>query len=434
MLLHIGRRVGVLVKDGCKDLHGSVAVDLALLDQRQQLDQCGRRKGHLFGFDGLLLQGAQHLAHHPVGHVLGGAAQPNGLLKEVGQRLLAGQHTGIVLRQAELGHIARLLLRGHLGQFCPGGVQVLLGDLHGRDVRLREVAVILGVLLGAHGVGGVLVLVPAAGLLDHPLAVLDQLDLAAGLIGDGPGNGLEGVDVLHLGAGAQLRAPGGADREVHVAAEGALLHLAVGHAQILQRGLQLLQIGDDLLGGAEVRLSDDLDQRHAAAVVVRPGLVDPRVVHQLAGILLHVHLVDADDLFLAAGQPDGHLAVGGDGQVELRDLVCLGQVGVEVVLAVELVVASDVAVQRQSGLGRIAHDRLVHNGQCAGHTGAHRAAVGVGRAAEGGGAGAEDLRPGGQLHMGLQADHSFPSHVTSPPLLPGVWYGSRCPAGRRGQR
>ncbi len=89
------------------------------------------------------------------------------------------------------------------------------------------------------------------GLLDHPLALLDELNLPPGLVGDGPGNRLEAVDVLHLGARAQLGAAGGAHRQVDVAAQRALLHLAVGDPQILQGGFQLLQIGDNLLGGAE---------------------------------------------------------------------------------------------------------------------------------------------------------------------------------------
>ena len=115
------------------------------------------------------------------------------------------------------------------------------------------------------------------------------------------------------------------------------------------------------------------------------------------------------------GQFNRYLTIFGNGQIELGDLIGLWQVGIEIVLAVEFVIPGDVAVQGQARLGGKAHHRFVHHRQGAGHTGAHRAAVGVGVAAEGGGAGAEDLGAGGQLHMGFQADNGFPSHITSPP-------------------
>ena len=244
-------------------------------------------------------------------------------------------------------------------------------------------------------------------------------------------NGLEGVQVLHLGAGAQLLGAHGPHRQVHVAPEGALLHLAVGYAQVLQDLFQLLQVGDHLVGGAEVGLGDDLNEGHAAAVVVRLGLIQPGVVNQLARVLLHVHLVDADGLAL----PDVHRAVAGDGGVELGNLVRLGQVGVEVVLPVEPAGPGDLTVQGQARLDGQLHHLLVEHRQGTRHAGTHRTAVGVGRAAELGGAGTENFRPGGQLHVGLQADDSLPGHWASPPVRSA---GDRrsplravCPPGRR---
>ena len=142
---------------------------------------------------------------------------------------------------------------------------------------------------------------------------------------------------------------------------------------------------------------------------------------QLARILLHMQLVDADGLG-AGGGADVDSAVMADGQVELGDLIGLWQVGVEVVFPVEPAAAGDGAVQGQSGLDGEFQHRLVQHGQRAGHAGAHRAAVGVGIAAEFSGAAAEDLRGGGQFHMGLQADHGFPGHCASPPFC-AAWPG-----------
>ena len=112
----------------------------------------------------------------------------------------------------------------------------------------------------------------------------------------------------------------------------------------MKGGFELLQVGDDLLGGAKVGLGYNFDEGNAAAVIVGPGLVDPGVVHQLSRILLHVKLVNADGLFRTGGGLDGHGAVPDNGEIELGDLVGLGQVGVKVVLPIKFAVAGDSAV------------------------------------------------------------------------------------------
>ena len=54
------------------------------------------------------------------------------------------------------------------------------------EVGLEEVPVVVGVLLGAQRVRAAVALVPVAGLLAHRLAGLEQVDLAPGLVLDGP--------------------------------------------------------------------------------------------------------------------------------------------------------------------------------------------------------------------------------------------------------
>ncbi len=407
MLRHIGVHVSVAVEHRVKDGDGGVAVELALDHQGDEPGQGGGGEGHIRRLHAPGGQGTQHLAHNPVGRLLGGGAQVNHGLKEVGQCFLRGDHLGVVGGQAEAALIPLHSGRSQLWLDVTQTLQIVLRQLHWRQIGVGEVTVVLGVLLGAHGIGGVLVLVPAAGLLNDPLSLLQQLNLPSTLVLDGPCNGFEGVEVLHLGAGAQLRGACGAHRQVYVAAEGALLHFAVGHAQVLEGGAQLLQIGNDLLGGAEVGLGDNLDEGHAAAVVVAAGLVGPGVVDQLARVLLHVQLVDAHRLAAA----DVHPAVPGNGQVELGNLIGLGQVRVEVVLPVKAALFGDLTPQGQTGLdGKFQH-LLVEYGQGAGHAGAHRTAVGVGCATEGGGAGAENFGGRGELHMGLQTDDGFPGHI-----------------------
>ena len=185
------------------------------------------------------------------------------------------------------------------------------------------------------------------------LAVLERTDLPLDLGLEPALHVAEGVDVLELGLGAEglARPP---HRDVGVAAQGALLHVDVAHVQVLQQALELGQEARGLLGRADVGLADDLHQRRAAAVEVDQrvlGSLDaPRRaagVDELARVLLHVRPGDADPVDAAVVQLDVQMAADADGQVVLRDLVALGQVGIEVVLAVEDGVVGDAAVQRQ---------------------------------------------------------------------------------------
>ena len=116
--------------------------------------------------------------------------------------------------------------------------------------------------------GTLLIVIPAAGLLDDLLALLQQLDLALALALDGAANGLEGVQVLHLGTGAEFLGAHLTDGQVHIRTHGALLELAVGRAQVLDDETQLIQIGNDFFGASHIRLGHDLDQRHAASVII----------------------------------------------------------------------------------------------------------------------------------------------------------------------
>ena len=106
---------------------------------------------------------------------------------------------------------------------------------------------------------------------------------------------LEGVDVLHLGLGAELGGAAAAQADVAVAAHGAVLERAVGDAEREERLTQLLHEEPRLFGRAQVGLGDELDQRRAAAVVVDEGLrcrgdaaLLAAHVHHLGGVLLHV--------------------------------------------------------------------------------------------------------------------------------------------------
>ncbi len=111
-----------------------------------------------------------------------------------------------------------------------------------------------------------------------------------------------------------------------------------------------------------------------------------------------------------AGHLDVQSAVLTDGQLELGNLVALGQVGIEVVFAGEAVVPVQGGIRGQPQPDRKFHHPAVQNRQGSGHAQTDRAGMGVGRRAKLGGAGAEDLAVGLELGMHLQPDDGFKFH------------------------
>ena len=291
------------------------AVDGALLHHLNERCQMGRRKFHLFRIHLPLLKQTHGLHHQPVGRLLGLSADFYRLLKQIRHVLGAGEKPRVIGRKAEF-----LLVAGHFlcAQLRLAGLHrrnPLVAYNHRRKIRIREIAVILGVLLGAHGLGALLVVIPAPRLLDDLLSILQELNLPGTLPLNGPGNGLEGVQILHLCPGSQGIAPRLPHGQVHVRPHGALLELAVRSPQILDHEAELFQVGDDFLGAAHIRLGDNLNQGHAASVVIHQGAVLPLVVDQLSRVLLHVNLMDSHLLFRPGLRLNLHPAVVADGQV-----------------------------------------------------------------------------------------------------------------------
>ncbi len=100
---------------------------------------------------------------------------------------------------------------------------------------------------------------------------------------------------------------------------------------------------------------------------------------------------DADALDCAVFQSDVQVALADNRQLHLADLVALGQVGVEVVLAGKHVVLPDFGIHRQAELDGHAHGFLVQHRQNAGHAQIDEAGLGVGLGAERGGATGKNL-------------------------------------------
>src|SRR5690606_36338773 len=130
-----------------------------------------------------------------------------------------------------------------------------------------------------------------------------------GLVLDGAPQAAQRVDVLDLAARAELGVAAASHRDVAVDAHRAFFHLAVGGADGDEDRPELRDVGASLVDGAQVGLADDLEQRHAGAVVVDErvgGVVDPTAaadVRRLAGVLLEVGPLDAGDLAVRQLEP-----------------------------------------------------------------------------------------------------------------------------------
>ena len=163
--------------------------------------------------------------------------------------------------------------------------------------------------------------------------------------------------------------------------------------------------------GADVGTAHDFDQRNTRAVEVDKRVVaavdaaaGATKVGALAGVFFEVGALDAN--LLAAGKRQETIDV--DRLVVLADLIRLGHVGVEVVLAVKRAGLNG-AVERKANTHREFYGVTVEHRQRTGQAKRDRIDVGVRLVAETVGAGAEQLGGGGQLYVNLEAHDELPA-------------------------
>ena len=212
---------------------------------------------------------------------------------------------------------------------------------------------------------------------------------------------------FHLHLGAELAARGLLRRthaDIRLTTQRALLHVAAVHAQIAQDRAQLCQKCVGLVRAGNVRLGDDLQQRHPGPVQVHQR-VQPRMC-VLARVLFQMGAVDADAFDAAVRLVDLHQAVAAQRQLVLRDLIALGQVRVVIVLAREDRLLRDLAVERQPRADRCLDRGAVAHRQRARQPQTDRTGVRIGRRAlVVGAAAAEHLRLRQQLRVDFHAHH-----------------------------
>ena len=141
-------------------------------------------------------------------------------------------------------------------------------EREGRQVRLREVPVVVRFLLRPHHRRPVRRGIEQPRFLDERRAVPPRLHVAFDLEFDGALHVAERIEVLQLGLHAERRLPHGTDGHVRVAPQAPLFHVSVVHAQ----GHEYLAHAAEGLGRVrrrpQVRFGDDLDEGHATAVEV----------------------------------------------------------------------------------------------------------------------------------------------------------------------
>jgi hypothetical protein len=389
-----------------EDLLRDRARDGTVVDEDDQFRECVRRERRGVDRSPRLVQLRGERAHHPIARGLRVAGAGGDALEIVGERHGLCQDARVVLRQVVLLDEAaaarvRKLRQGPADPLDPRPVED-----ERRQIRLRKVTVVVRFLFRAHQGRAVRSGIEQTRFLDDRRPVLPRRDVALDLEFDGTLHVAERVEVLELGLDPERRRPGRSHRHVRVAPQASLFHVAVVHAQ----GHEHLAHAAEGLGrvrrGPEVRLGDDLDERHAAAVEVQvgpPRRIGAGVVQRLAGVLFHVHAGDPDR-DRAAGRREADGAARRERAVVLGNLVALGQIGIEVVLSREDRPGMDLAAQREGRTRGEFHGAAIQHRQRPRQAQAHRAQRGIGRRAEASGTPAEDLGGGQQLRVNLEAD------------------------------
>ena len=205
-----------------------------------------------------------------------------------------------------------------------------------------------------------------------------------------------------------------AHRHVRVAAERAFLHVAVADLEVAHQRVHLLEIGHGLFRRTHVGLGDDFDERRAGAVEIDAGLLRQALVQRLAGVLFEMRARDADALLRAVVEHDVQVSLGHHRQLVLADLVALGKVRVEVVLAREhRASARSSAPIARPNFTAMRTASMLSTGNTPGYARSTRLACEFGERAIRRRRAREDLGLRRQLRVDLESDDGFPASKRS---------------------
>ena len=317
-----------------EDLFAAGAGDAARFHPVDQFGERGRRNGAGLDIAIGVVEAAQQLRLDPAGGGLGGCAGLDGALVIAGQGAGGGQPFSVIGRESIFGGEALAPRRGQFGHGSGNLIDLRFCHSDRQQIGIGEVAVVVGEFLGAHRLGAALGDVPQARFLIDAAAGFEHADLALDFIFQGVHQIAEGVQILHFGLGAELFRAAAAHADVGVAAQRALLHIAVADLGIQQHLLQCGEISVRLGRSAHVGFGNDFGERRAAAVVVhvaRAGGIGKALVQIFGGIVFKMQPCDAD-LFQSSVYDHLEPAVDRERQLVHRDLIALGKIWVEIVV------------------------------------------------------------------------------------------------------
>ena len=135
-------------------------------------------------------------------------------------------------------------------------------------------------------------------------------------------------------------------------------------------------------------------------------------MHQLTRVLLDMNAFNSYFFGRAIGvffvERNLDFALTHDGVVELRNLVALRQIGVEIIFAVKARPAVDLRIDRHAGAHGLTQTFAVGHWQHARHRGVHKADMAVGFGTKAGRGAGKQLGFAGHLRMYLEANHDLP--------------------------
>ena len=324
---------------------GYFAADRAVSDHANHTCEVRRRNGTRSDVLAFGIQQSCEVAHHPVRGRFRVAGQFRSSLEIVGERTKIGKLSGIGGGQPVLFDEPILAGVGqfrHLGAYA---VNPFLRNLQRHEVWLREVAILLLALFGTLRERTLPRIAPAACLLRDLFAALEQRRLTIRLVVYTFLYGAKRVQVFNFCLRAKSIGTDRANRDVRFAAQRTLFHFAIADADIGEDRAQAGQVGAGVVGGMNIgrEIGDDLHQRHAGAVQIDAGAVAGGM-EKLTGVFFEVYAQDMDT-FRDAIDFDIEVAFSADRVLVFADLVAFGQIGIEVVFAIEAGVRVDLAVQ-----------------------------------------------------------------------------------------
>ena len=153
-----------------------------------------------------------------------------------------------------------------------------------RQIRLREIAVVVRLFLRPHRVGPALLRIPQPRLLHHAAAALRSRSICRSISYSSAARIKRKLFTFFTSALVPNSfAPLQPHAHIRIAAQRALFHVAVGHAGVEQNLLQPRQVLKRFVGSANIRLAHNLHQRRAAAVQIEIASASPNPKSRHAG-------------------------------------------------------------------------------------------------------------------------------------------------------